>query len=107
MITMARAGDVVGTPDWQLDAMWQAEAAAEWERLNEPDPAEKQMKEAAKHISEGLSEIDSGLDKISEAVSALYDTPMADKVQSFLDSIEDLAVDLGLLKNHYERGERE
>ena len=107
MITMARAGDVVGTPDWQVDAMWEADAAAEWERLNEPDPAEDQMKESAGLISTGLSRIDDGLGWISDAVAILDGTPMADKVQSLMESIEDLAVDLGILKNHYERGERE
>ena len=107
MITMARAGDVVGTPDWQVDAMWEADAAAEWERLNEPDPAEDQMKEAAGLISKGLSRIDDGLGWISDAVAILDGTPMADKVQSLMESIEDLAVDLGILKNHYERGERD
>ena len=92
---------------WQVQAMWEADAAAEWERINEPDPAEKQMKEAAGSLTKGLEDIDKGLDWLADAVSKLDETPMADKVQSFLDSLENLANELEFLKNHYERGERE
>ena len=93
--------------DWQAQAMWEADAAAEWERINEPDPAEKELKEAAKSIEIALDCIDSGLDWISDAVSKLDGSPMADKVQSFLDSFESLANNLEKLGEHYGRGERE
>ena len=92
---------------WQVQAMWEADAAAAWERLNEPDPAEDQMKEAAGMISKGLDRIDSGLDWIRDAAYILSGTPMEDKVRSFIDGIEALAVELGMLNQHYERGERE
>lgn len=92
---------------WQVQAMWEADAAAEWERLNEPDPAEQEMKEASESLQAALDNIDSGLDWISDAVSKLEETPMAYKVQSFLDDFENLASGLKALKDHYERGERE
>ena len=91
----------------QVQAMWEADAAAKWERLNEPDPAESQMKEAAESLQAALDNIDSGLDWISDAVSKLDELPMADKVQSFLNDFEELANKLETLKDHYERGERE
>ena len=90
-----------------VDTMWEADAAAEWERLNEPDPMEKEMKEAAEQIKFGLDSVDAGLDFFAEAVSALGESPMADRVQSFLNDFESLANKLDELKNHYERGERE
>ncbi len=90
-----------------VDAMWEADAAAEWERLNAPDPMENEMKEAAKQIKFGLDSVDAGLAFFAEAVSALGESPMADRVQSFLDDFESLANKLEELKNHYERGERE
>ena len=93
--------------NWQVQAMWEADAAAEWERINAPDPAERQMKKAADSLDIALDNIDSGLDWISDAVSKLDDLPMANKVQSFLDDFEKLAKDLEALKDHYERGERE
>ena len=92
---------------WQVQAMKEAEDARIWEDLNAPDPAEKQMKEAAGSLTKGLEDIDKGLDWIADAVATLDETPMADKVQSFLDSLENLANELKFLKNHYERGERE
>ena len=92
---------------WQVQAMWEADAAAEWERINEPDPAESQMKEAADSLEVALDKIDDVLDWISDAVSKLDELPMANKVQSFLDDFEMLANALEVLKDHYERGERE
>lgn len=92
---------------WQVQAMWEADAAAAWEALNDPDPAERQMKEAADSLDIALDNIDSGLNWISDAVSKLDDLPMANNVQSFLDDFEKLVKDLEVLKDHYERGERE
>jgi hypothetical protein len=68
---------------------------------------ESQMKEAAQIIRKGLDQIDSGLDWLNDAAVILGDTPMEDKIRSFIDSFEALAVDLKMLNKHYERGERE
>ena len=92
---------------WQVQAMWEADTNAAWEEMNAPDPAERQMKEAADSLDIALDNIDSGLDWISDAVSKLDELPMADKVQSFLDDFEKLSKALEDLKDHYERGERE
>lgn len=92
---------------WQVQAMWEADAAAEWERINEPDPAEKEMKEAAGNLGQAFEAIQTGLDYLTDAVITLDGYPMADKVQSFLDDIESLAHGLMGLAEHYERGERE
>lgn len=90
-----------------VDTMWETDAAAEWERLNAPDPAEREMKEAAESLQAALEKIDSGLDYIAEAVAALGELPMSNKVQSFLDDFEKLANGLEDLKDCYERGKRE
>lgn len=90
-----------------VDTMWETDAAAEWERLNAPDPAEREMKEAAESLQAALKMIDSGLDYIAEAVDTLGELPMSNKVQSFLDDFEKLADGLEDLKDCYERGKRE
>jgi hypothetical protein len=90
-----------------VDTMLEADAAAEWERLNEPDPMEKELIEAGDNISRAICYLDDGADFLAEAVGNLEETPMADKVQSFLDDFENLANALKVLKGHYKRGERE
>ena len=92
---------------WQLDAMIERESAAAWERLNAPDPAEKQMRNAAlkmKAADEFLSVV---TDRLVDAMDCLKDTPMQDKVGSFILQLEDLQCDLNSLRKKYGRGERE
>lgn len=92
---------------WQVQAMKEAEDARIWEELNEPDPAERQMKVAAVEIEKGLKKINDGLDALADAMISLADTPMQYKVGSYMEGIESLVSELGVLKEHYERGERE
>ena len=92
---------------WQVQAMVEAERANVWEDLYAHDPATERMQEAAESIKTALSNIDNGLDWIADAIAKLDETPMADKLQSFLDDFESLANNLENLKNLYERGERE
>ena len=92
---------------WQVQAMWEDDAAAEWERINAPDPAERQMKEAATDIEKALKSFDSGLDALVDAMISLSGTPMKYKVESYIEGIENLVSELRILKEHYERGERE
>jgi hypothetical protein len=68
--------------------------------------AEK-LKEAALSITEGLDCINSGLDFVAEAVKTLEHYAMAEKVLSFLDDFEKLTVELEILKDNYERGEKD
>lgn len=93
--------------DWQMQEIWDREVAALWEQLNAPDPEADRLMKAASRIKCGLDSIDNGLDWVADAIAVLEGTPMADKLQSFLDSFEDLANDLEEVNHHYERGERE
>jgi hypothetical protein len=90
-----------------VDFMWSAETADKWEELNRPDVIAEKLKEAALSITEGLDCINSGLDFVAEAVKTLEHYAMAEKVLSFLDDFEKLTVDLEILKDNYERGERD
>lgn len=88
-----------------VDVMWEADTAAAWEELNDADPMDDLLTEAAGCISKGLDSIDDGLDWIATAVSVLGESPMAYRVQSFQDDLEKLANELERLRDRYERRE--
>lgn len=90
-----------------VDAIWEADAAAEWERLNAPDPYEKVLKEAAVDLEQSRSAFEALLDRLADASATLSETPMQAKIDSFIDTLEDLKYDLWAIKIHWERGERE
>ena len=92
-------------PTQDVDAMWEADAAAEWERLNEPDPDEDKLKDAA-------DDFVTAYEHMCEAVQALYDayktvegTIAEDKVASMMNDVEDLATEVSIMKNHLKEGE--
>jgi hypothetical protein len=90
-----------------VDAMWEADAAAEWERLNEPDPYEKQLRDAALDLSLAIEPISKAEDYLMDAVADVSETPMEAKVAALLDSLEDLEYSIKALQEKYGKGERE
>ena len=92
---------------WQIQAMWEADAAAEWERINEPDQYETVLKKAAQEVKKAISAIDNCADHLADASAELSETPMQAKVDSFIESLENIWCDLRMLNEHWERGERE
>ena len=92
---------------WEVQEMWEADAAAEWERLNAPDPAELEMEQAAVEMKKGADLIDKAENALVDAVSRLDGYPMADRVESLLNDLMDLRVDIESLADKYERGLRE
>ena len=90
-----------------VDAMWEEEAAAEWERLNAPDPYEKQMISAACSLDIAHDHLNKALDYISDALAELDETPMEKGIRELLDQLDDLNCSVVKIKGHYERGERE
>ena len=92
---------------WQVQAMWEADAAAEWERLNAPDPFEDQMKKSAVEIREAVKAIETALYRLVDAGYELEDTPMMAKVDSFYEELDDIQFSLKMLAEKYGKGERE
>ena len=92
---------------WEVQEMWEAEAAAEWERINAPDPAEREMEQAAVEMKKGADLIDKAENALLDAVSRLDGYPMADRVESLLNDLMDLRIDIKSLADKYERGLRE
>ena len=92
---------------WEVQEMWESETNALWERLNEPDPCEKEMHDAAADMKKSGKMIDKAEDLLVGAVSSLSGTPMEDRVQSLLDSLIDLEYEIRTLADKYEKGVRE
>ena len=104
---MITAGMVRGTPAWQdVDAMWEADAAAEWERINAPDPYESQMHNSVCFLEQAASFLDKAEDRLAEVLAEVEDTPMEGTVGSFYDIVSELRCDIQKLAEQYERGER-
>ena len=93
--------------NWQLESLNDQVTTAAWNRLNAPDPAEKQLKQAAASITEALGFLDICTDRLMDAAEALNGTPMQDKVLSFVGEIENTEGFIRKIKQKYERGERE
>lgn len=92
---------------YDVDSLVEADRAREWERINEPDPFEKQMKSASKEILEASSFVSIAEDRITEAYYELEGSPMQKTVEDYLEKLSDMRCELISLSEKYERGERE
>ena len=87
-------------------AMWEADAAAEWERINATDQYHDNMIGAACAMDIAVGHLDKALDYLLDALKAVNNTPMEERVQNLLEKAEDLKVEVDMQKDSYERGER-
>lgn len=92
---------------FDVDSLVETDRAREWERLNEPDPFEKQMHSASKEILEASSFISIAEDRLTDAYYELEGSPMQKTVADWLEKVSDLRCDLKSLSEKYGRGERE
>lgn len=92
---------------WEVDFLVESDRAKAWEELNAPDPCEKMLISSAKDIKEATSFIDIAENRLYDAMAELSETPMEDKVASFLDQLQSLRVDLQILAETYGKGVRE
>ena len=92
---------------WEVQALKEAEDARIWEELNAPDPYEKQMRDAALEMKQAIDQIDKAENFLIDAIAALDETPMGDRVASLLDALEDLHCNIEYLQEKYGKGERE
>ena len=91
---------------WEVQALKEADDARIWEELNAPDPYEKQMEDSAREMRLAVEMIGKAEDYLMDAVSAVNDTPMEDRVSSLLNDLEDLHIGIFLLAEKYQKGVR-
>lgn len=92
-------------PTQDVDGMWEADAAAEWERINDVPDYSEQYKEAALNMKEATDGISTAIDLLSEAVEAVKGTDAEDKIVSLLNDLDDLWTDIRIMAKEL-KGER-
>lgn len=103
------AGMVHGTPDWQLDRMYESELAQAWEdgQMEEKaNPLEQfdfdALNEAHSSLYVALLDCKSLVKFIGETMDAIPGTPEADKLAAISDQVSDLSADIdGICKRLY------
>lgn len=97
---MMTAGMVKGTPDWQLDRIYESECAEAWEKENEPQPTEisrysfESINRAWAALETAKSTFGLLESEICEALESIIGTPQSDKLASLYDTISDLALEV-------------
>ena len=84
-----------------IDAMWEASAAREWEELNRPQP-EPDLTEAINTMADAVKTIDCAVKIMDDAAKAAEDSPMAARIKSLLMDLEDVGSDISALIGKYE-----
>ena len=91
-------------PTQDVDAMWEADAAAEWERLNADDPEEEKIKSAGWWLSSAYDSVAEAMTSIGEAVKEADGTVAYDRIVSLLDDLSDLQTELYIMRDNMKEG---
>ena len=95
---MKRAGDVIGVPLWQTDPL---EA---WERMHTVSPDQERRKDAADSLSVANSRLSDCISWIDHASGCVDGMPEADRIMSFINSLEDLQNEIVKLQQKLAEG---
>lgn len=91
-------------PVQDIDAMYEADTAAEWERLNEePEDAEK-YRDAASEMEDACEKLGDAMNYMSDAAHEADGTVGYDRVVSLMNDLEDIYCEILILKNHMKEG---
>ena len=106
------AGMTKGTPDWQLDRMYEEEVAQAWEDLNErPQPLNRftydTIISAWAALETGRVEFDLLEDNIAKALQHIEGTPESDKLAGLYDALVDLRIETMRIKDTLKKASHE
>ena len=96
---MQRAGEVKGVPQWQSDPL------AQWESDNAPEPDANMRKQAAEAVRDAISRLMGSVTMCDIAYSYMDGLPVADKLVSIINSMEDLQHELSGIHKELGGGE--
>lgn len=88
-----------GTPDWQLDRMFESECAAAWEKENECTPTQLSQK-GFEQINYAWAALETARlnfqfleEQFGTAINSIEGTPESDKLASLYDSLIDIKLE--------------
>ena len=93
------AGMTKGTPDWQLDNLFEGECAEEWEKANEPEPKAldrfdyDSITRAWTALEGARIQYELLENRICDALQRIEGTPESDKLASIYDSLTNLRLE--------------
>lgn len=96
-MNIKRAGDVKGTPDWQLDRMIEMDMAMSWEEQNRETQGERNIRAALPDLMIADETLRGAVGAMSCAYLCIENMPEGDKLGSIMDAIEDAVCDLKAL----------
>lgn len=88
----------------EVQAMWEADAAAEWERLNQPDPFAKVKAESAVEIRKCVADLETAISCLMDAAGAVAGTPVENEVSSYYEELIGVKRSMAQLADEFERG---
>lgn len=80
--------------DWQLDAMWETEADAEWERINQ----DVDLTEAITRMGYAFDNACETGSRLAEAAESAKGTSFEARIMSIFDDLEQLQSDINSLQ---------
>lgn len=95
---MKRAGDVVGVPHWQMDPL------SEWEAINTLTPDQERMKDAADSMNVAIIRLEECISWVDHASGNVDGLPAADRIMSFINSLEELQNEMETLQKKLAEG---
>ena len=95
---MKRAGDVVGVPQWQTDPL------VEWEQIHTHTPDQERMKDAADSLAVAIIRLQECISWCDHASGDVDGLPVADRIISFINCLEDAQIDIENLKKKLAEG---
>ena len=90
-------------PTQDVDAMIEADAAAEWERINDTYEIEKLVEAGKKNLDDALEEMNKAVYQLLGIEEDFSGTTLEDKIGSIRHDLDDLTVDLRAIKTDIER----
>ena len=96
---MKRAGDVKGTPDWQLDQMIELDRDLAWQEQNKEVKAEITLRDALPDLEIAIDTLRGAIHSLNGAYMLLQETPTGDKIVSVMDGLEDTLCDIKTLRD--------